>query len=163
MKTKRLPFLINFILIKTFSNSVIENANNSILTIEYTIQMNNDCTFILTPKQEKAETYTLKAKTESEAQAWVQALLKSQTFIKQPQKGRVFGIPLDKLEMNENGIPVFMEKVILYLVNNGLDVEGIFRLSGNSKRIAALRELINKGEPYKFIENNEEDIHAAAG
>ncbi|XP_028324571.1 rho GTPase-activating protein 19-like isoform X2 [Gouania willdenowi] len=64
--------------------------------------------------------------------------LRSLNFLKRKEKGVVFGAPL-----TEEGIAQIYQ-LIEYLSKN-LDVEGLFRVPGNSLRQAALREMLNAG------------------
>lgn len=72
----------------------------------------------------------------------------------------------------ENGrsIPFFAEKAINFIDKNGktlrwltlqgLDVEGIFRLSGSAKDIEKMKDQLDRG---KDVELNGKDCHAIAG
>lgn len=82
--------------------------------VEYSIQHSGEATFVLEHKQSKGKPYTLKAASEKEAREWVQALQQVGPM-KPPEKGKVFGAALDKLELSANGIPIFMEQIISFL------------------------------------------------
>jgi Rho GTPase-activating protein 1 len=84
-------------------------------------------------------------------------------FIK--NSNAMFGQSLDMAmahPMNEGlQIPILIQSAIEAVTANGLEVEGIFRISGNATRIKQLQETFDKGNTVNLIE--EDDIHAVAG
>lgn len=64
-----------------------------------------------------------------------------------------FGAPLGSQKLNEeSGLPVFLENVAAFLLkNDALNVEGIFRITGNAKGIDAYIRRIESGESLKNI------------
>ena len=60
----------------------------------------------------------------------------------------VFGCNLTKLaEREKSVVPRFMLHFIQYIEKKGLQVVGIYRLSGNAAEIQKLRYLVEEGEP----------------
>eukprot|EP01091_Cochliopodium_minus_P002739 TRINITY_DN12592_c0_g1_i1.p1 TRINITY_DN12592_c0_g1~~TRINITY_DN12592_c0_g1_i1.p1 ORF type:complete len:384 (-),score=134.33 TRINITY_DN12592_c0_g1_i1:1-1152(-) len=57
-------------------------------------------------------------------------------------------------------IPLIIADTILFIEKNGLNVEGIFRLSGDSNAISNLNGKYENGE---FVDLNNEDIHTITG
>jgi len=54
----------------------------------------------------------------------------------------VFGAPLGMLlarENSKNGIPIAVERMVTWLTERALDLEGILRVSGNQKNMEFLR------------------------
>eukprot|EP00943_MAST-04B_sp_MAST-4B-sp1_P008072 g8072.t1 len=68
-----------------------------------------------------------------------------------------FGSALQNQQQNEeNGLPIFLESVTTFLLNNGaLSIEGIFRIPGNTKGIERYIDCIEKGESLVDIYENE--------
>lgn len=44
-----------------------------------------------------------------------------------------------------NKVPLFLEKSLVYLEQNGLDCEGLFRISGSLENVRKIKEAIEKG------------------
>jgi hypothetical protein len=76
----------------------------------------------------------------------------------------VFGVPLDELMSNQSEkgfeIPSFFDKAISVVIERGLDIEGLFRLSGSAKEIESLVEMINSGIDVNYTGR---DIHVVTG
>jgi len=63
-------------------------------------------------------------------------------------KHRVFGAPLDVYMKNEDPeylVPRFIKESVDFLVKNGLDVEGIFRIPCSAADLQSLKEIVNLG------------------
>ena len=59
----------------------------------------------------------------------------------------VFGCELHKLCERENtNVPKFLVKFIEHIERRGLDVVGIYRLSGNAASVTKLRYLVEQGK-----------------
>jgi len=121
------------------------------------------CTFIVEHKTDKKRCYSLKAITKEEAEHWIHALatqLKPRSGIKQHV---FFGRKLEDLKTNSDGIPLVLEKIINFLSQKGLKVEGIFRLSGSVERVEEICQSLDKAqETFNFREESELEIHAVA-
>jgi len=80
-------------------------------------------------------------------------------------KPEIFGVPLEvsmKHLMNMyTPIPLIVLNCMKYLVKNGTQAEGIFRLSGRAQRIVELKDAYDRGEVVDF--SGEPDVHAIAG
>lgn len=58
----------------------------------------------------------------------------------------IFGGRLvDAKKRAPNKVPLFLEKSLTWLEQNGLDCEGIFRVSGSLENIRKIKEAIEKG------------------
>jgi len=73
--------------------------------------------------------------------------------------GKTFGVPLEDLlkqdvvkhpKLNLR-VPFFVRQSIKCITRNGIDWEGIFRISGNKETVASLKDSIDKGHDYDFI------------
>ncbi|EAL66631.1 RhoGAP domain-containing protein [Dictyostelium discoideum AX4] len=76
----------------------------------------------------------------------------------------IFGAPLEDVinrPDNPGEIPVLFEKGIAYLSRRGLQVEGLFRLSGANSQIKSLRQGFDQGEDVDL--EDVEDVHTVAG
>eukprot|EP01132_Coremiostelium_polycephalum_P003681 gene3681-4585_t len=76
----------------------------------------------------------------------------------------IFGAPLEEVinrPDNTGEIPVLFEKGLAYLYRRGLEVEGIFRLSGSNSQIKQLRQGFDSGEEVDL--DDVEDVHTVAG
>lgn len=95
---------------------------------------------------------------------WLTFFLAQNKIVKTPLgRGKFFGLPLDRLEMSEEKLPVGVVSMVAYLQENGLDTLGIFRLSGSAERVNELREGLEKGEGLKAVASDPGDLHAVAG
>merc|ERR1712176_1443523 len=56
---------------------------------------------------------------------------------------QVFGVPIDKQPKTQNGIPLLIHKCVIFLENK-IDTEGIYRISGVKTRIEKLRLAFNQ-------------------
>uniref|UniRef100_H2Z809 Uncharacterized protein n=1 Tax=Ciona savignyi TaxID=51511 RepID=H2Z809_CIOSA len=79
-------------------------------------------------------------------------------------KETVFGCPLDKLcEKEQTTIPNFIKLCVTEVERRGLDVDGIYRVSGNLSHVQKLRYMVDRDEPVDLSEPEWEDIHLITG
>ena len=66
----------------------------------------------------------------------------------------VFGCELQRLCERENtNVPRFLVKFMEHIERNGVDVVGIYRLSGNAASVTKLRYLVDQGKVATSISN----------
>lgn len=79
-------------------------------------------------------------------------------------KDQVFGANLANLCQRENGtVPKFVKLCIEHVEQRGLDVDGIYRVSGNLAVIQKLRFTVNHDEKLDLKDSKWEDIHVITG
>ncbi|XP_053529476.1 rho GTPase-activating protein 12 isoform X2 [Artibeus jamaicensis] len=79
-------------------------------------------------------------------------------------KDQVFGANLANLCHRENGtVPKFVKLCIEHVEEYGLDVDGIYRVSGNLAVIQKLRFAVNHDEKLDLNDSKWEDIHVITG
>lgn len=79
-------------------------------------------------------------------------------------KDQVFGSNLANLCQRENGtVPKFVKLCIEHVEEHGLDVDGIYRVSGNLAVIQKLRFAVNHDEKLDLNDSKWEDIHVITG
>uniref|UniRef100_A0A8C2VTY6 Rho GTPase-activating protein 12 n=1 Tax=Chinchilla lanigera TaxID=34839 RepID=A0A8C2VTY6_CHILA len=79
-------------------------------------------------------------------------------------KDQVFGANLANLCQRENGtVPKFVKLCIDHVEEHGLDVDGIYRVSGNLAVIQKLRFAVNHDEKLDLKDSKWEDIHVITG
>ncbi|XP_056600656.1 rho GTPase-activating protein 12a isoform X3 [Triplophysa dalaica] len=79
-------------------------------------------------------------------------------------KDQVFGSSLSSLCQRENStIPHFVSLCIDHVENNGLGVDGLYRVSGNLAIIQKLRFAVNHDEKLDLGDSKWEDIHVTTG
>ncbi|XP_076807226.1 rho GTPase-activating protein 12-like isoform X2 [Clavelina lepadiformis] len=79
-------------------------------------------------------------------------------------KESVFGCRLDKLCEKENTtVPSFIKLCVEEVERRGLDIDGIYRVSGNLSHIQKLRFMIDRDEAVDLSEPQWEDIHLITG
>ncbi|XP_005085222.1 rho GTPase-activating protein 12 isoform X3 [Mesocricetus auratus] len=79
-------------------------------------------------------------------------------------KDQVFGCNLANLCQRENGtVPKFVKLCIEHVEEHGLDVDGIYRVSGNLAVIQKLRFAVNHDEKLDLNDSKWEDIHVVTG
>ncbi|XP_057191011.1 rho GTPase-activating protein 12a isoform X1 [Triplophysa rosa] len=79
-------------------------------------------------------------------------------------KDQVFGSSLSSLCQRENStLPHFVSLCIEHVENNGLGVDGLYRVSGNLAIIQKLRFAINHDEKVDLGDSKWEDIHVTTG
>ncbi|XP_063109813.1 rho GTPase-activating protein 12 isoform X3 [Cavia porcellus] len=79
-------------------------------------------------------------------------------------KDQVFGANLANLCQRENGtVPKFVRLCIEHVEEHGLDIDGIYRVSGNLAVIQKLRFAVNHDEKLDLNDSKWEDIHVITG
>ncbi|XP_071347143.1 rho GTPase-activating protein 12-like isoform X2 [Trachinotus anak] len=79
-------------------------------------------------------------------------------------KDQVFGCSLSSLCHRENStVPDFVKMCIDHVENNGLCVDGLYRVSGNLAVIQKLRFAVNHDEKVNLADGKWEDIHVTTG
>ncbi|XP_023557596.1 rho GTPase-activating protein 12 isoform X1 [Octodon degus] len=79
-------------------------------------------------------------------------------------KDQVFGANLANLCQRESGtVPKFVRLCIEHVEEHGLDVDGIYRVSGNLAVIQKLRFAVNHDEKLDLTDSKWEDIHVITG
>ncbi|XP_031418629.1 rho GTPase-activating protein 12-like [Clupea harengus] len=79
-------------------------------------------------------------------------------------KDQVFGCSLSSLCQREySTVPSFVRMCIDHVENNGLSVDGLYRVSGNLAVIQKLRFAVNHDERVDLQDGKWEDIHVTAG
>ncbi|XP_078143661.1 rho GTPase-activating protein 12-like isoform X2 [Centroberyx gerrardi] len=79
-------------------------------------------------------------------------------------KDQVFGCSLSSLCHRESGtVPSFVKMCIDHVENNGLCVDGLYRVSGNLAVIQKLRFAVNHDEKVNLVDGKWEDIHVTTG
>ncbi|XP_074049207.1 rho GTPase-activating protein 12 isoform X2 [Macrotis lagotis] len=79
-------------------------------------------------------------------------------------KDQVFGSNLTNLCQKENStVPKFVKLCIEHVEEHGLDIDGIYRVSGNLAVIQKLRFAVNHDEKLDLNDSKWEDIHVITG
>uniref|UniRef100_A0A8C5CD82 Uncharacterized protein n=1 Tax=Gadus morhua TaxID=8049 RepID=A0A8C5CD82_GADMO len=79
-------------------------------------------------------------------------------------KDQVFGCSLAELCQREStSVPSFVRTCIDHVEQNGLHVDGLYRVSGNLAIIQKLRYSVNHDEKVSLSEGKWEDVHVTAG
>ncbi|XP_019120447.2 rho GTPase-activating protein 12 isoform X5 [Larimichthys crocea] len=79
-------------------------------------------------------------------------------------KDQVFGCSLSSLCHRENStVPSFVRTCIDHVENNGLCIDGLYRVSGNLAVIQKLRFAVNHDEKVNLVDGKWEDIHVTTG
>ncbi|XP_042330546.1 LOW QUALITY PROTEIN: rho GTPase-activating protein 12 [Sceloporus undulatus] len=79
-------------------------------------------------------------------------------------KDQVFGCNLSSLCQRENTtVPKFVKLCIEHVEQHGLDVDGLYRVSGNLAVIQKLRFAVNHDEKLDLNDSKWEDIHVITG
>ncbi|XP_072298098.1 rho GTPase-activating protein 12-like [Eucyclogobius newberryi] len=79
-------------------------------------------------------------------------------------KDTVFGCNLSALCQRENStVPKFVQMCIEHVEDTGLDVDGLYRVSGNLAVIQKLRFAVNHDEKLELDDSKWEDIHVTTG
>ncbi|XP_074477650.1 rho GTPase-activating protein 12b isoform X6 [Sebastes fasciatus] len=79
-------------------------------------------------------------------------------------KDQVFGCSLTSLCQRENtSVPNFVTMCIDHVENEGLDIDGLYRVSGNLAVIQKLRFAVNHDEKVDLNDSKWEDIHVTTG
>ncbi|KAM5171864.1 rho GTPase-activating protein 25 [Mantella aurantiaca] len=115
----------------------------------------------LDPNKPVSDGYTLMASSQAEMEEWVKAIKKVAGF----PSGAVFGQRLVDTIVYERKfgrhlVPILMEKCADYILENGLNEEGIFRLPGQDNLVKQLKEAFDAGERPSF--SSDTDVHTVA-
>lgn len=79
-------------------------------------------------------------------------------------KDQVFGCSLTGLcQQEDTSVPDFVKTCIEHVENTGLDVDGLYRVSGNLAVIQKLRFAVNHDEKVDLNDTKWEDIHVTTG
>ncbi|XP_041823690.1 rho GTPase-activating protein 12b isoform X3 [Melanotaenia boesemani] len=79
-------------------------------------------------------------------------------------KDQVFGCSLTSLCQRENtSVPTFVRMCMDHVENTGLNVDGLYRVSGNLAVIQKLRFAVNHDEKLDLNDSKWEDIHVTTG
>uniref|UniRef100_A0A673I2Y4 Rho GTPase-activating protein 12-like n=1 Tax=Sinocyclocheilus rhinocerous TaxID=307959 RepID=A0A673I2Y4_9TELE len=79
-------------------------------------------------------------------------------------KDQVFGCSLTALCQREGtSVPNFVKMCIEHVENTGLNIDGLYRVSGNLAVIQKLRFAVNHDEKVNLEDNKWEDIHVTTG
>ncbi|XP_054624394.1 rho GTPase-activating protein 12-like isoform X6 [Dunckerocampus dactyliophorus] len=79
-------------------------------------------------------------------------------------KDQVFGCSLSSLCQRENStVPTFVKMCIDHVENNGLCVDGLYRVSGNLALIQKLRFAVSDDQNVSLADGKWEDIHVITG
>ncbi|XP_004636692.1 rho GTPase-activating protein 15 isoform X1 [Octodon degus] len=79
-------------------------------------------------------------------------------------KDQIFGSHLHTVCERENStVPWFVRQCIEAVEKRGLDVDGIYRVSGNLSTIQKLRFIVNQEEKLNLDDSQWEDIHVVTG
>ena len=81
-------------------------------------------------------TYILKAGNCSESDLWYNAIRHTQ----------VSGIPLQNQVTTSGGVPMIVHKCVQFVEAHGMDMEGVYRHSGQKAKIQRLTLEFNQGE-----------------
>eukprot|EP01121_Diplochlamys_sp_Union-15-3_P007953 TRINITY_DN2069_c0_g2_i1.p1 TRINITY_DN2069_c0_g2~~TRINITY_DN2069_c0_g2_i1.p1 ORF type:complete len:578 (+),score=78.64 TRINITY_DN2069_c0_g2_i1:70-1803(+) len=79
-------------------------------------------------------------------------------------KTKLFGISLDIIVERENSglpVPTLVRNAIEYITQNGLETEGLFRISGNMNDLEQYRITLDKGAAFDL--KMEKNVHTVAG
>ncbi|KAM4691299.1 rho GTPase-activating protein 27 [Rhinophrynus dorsalis] len=86
--------------------------------------------------------------------------LKDKGYIKE----QVFGCPLNQLcEREKQNVPAFVKKAIQAVEKRGLDIDGLYRVSGNLAIIQKLRYKVDHDENFNLDDGRWEDVHVITG
>ncbi|XP_018417641.1 PREDICTED: rho GTPase-activating protein 1 [Nanorana parkeri] len=80
-----------------------------------------------------------------------------------PLPNQQFGVSLQQLREkrpDNEKIPHVIQETVLYLRQNALDTEGIFRRSASTQVVREIQQKCNTGTPISFVEYN--DVHLTA-
>ncbi|XP_063315498.1 rho GTPase-activating protein 27 isoform X2 [Pelobates fuscus] len=79
-------------------------------------------------------------------------------------KDQVFGCPLRHLcERERTDVPLFVTKCIQAVEKRGLDIDGLYRVSGNLAIIQKLRYKVDHDENFNLDDGRWEDVHVITG
>uniref|UniRef100_A0A8C5MH33 Rho GTPase activating protein 27 n=1 Tax=Leptobrachium leishanense TaxID=445787 RepID=A0A8C5MH33_9ANUR len=79
-------------------------------------------------------------------------------------KDQVFGCHLHQLcEREKSNVPEFVSKSIQAVEKRGLDIDGLYRVSGNLATIQKLRHKVDHDENFNLDDGRWEDVHVITG
>ncbi|XP_018093635.1 rho GTPase-activating protein 27 isoform X2 [Xenopus laevis] len=79
-------------------------------------------------------------------------------------KEQVFGCPLQQLcDREKHNVPEFVRKAIQAVERRGLDIDGLYRVSGNLATIQKLRHKVDQEENINLEDGRWEDVHVLTG
>ncbi|CAK6435152.1 unnamed protein product [Pipistrellus nathusii] len=107
------------------------------------------------------DSYVLMASSQAEMEEWVKFLKR----VAGTPSGAVFGQRLDETVAYEQKfgphlVPILVEKCAEFILEHGLNEEGIFRLPGQDNLVKQLRDAFDAGERPSF--DRETDVHTVA-
>ncbi|XP_062934736.1 rho GTPase-activating protein 25 isoform X1 [Cynocephalus volans] len=107
------------------------------------------------------DSYVLMASSQAEMEEWVKFLRR----VAGTPSGAVFGQRLDETVAYEqkfgpHPVPILVEKCAEFILEHGLNEEGIFRLPGQDNLVKQLRDAFDAGERPSFDRNT--DVHTVA-
>lgn len=115
------------------------------------------------PVSSNHETFLLIASSQQEMDEWIRAINR---IIYAPVGGGMFGRSLAetvRFETRRGGgyVPLIVQKCVDFIKANGLSEEGLFRLPGQAKNVAELKDAFNRGGTPE-LENNKAEVHSVA-
>lgn len=115
------------------------------------------------PVSSTHDTFLLIASSQREMDEWIRAINR---IIYAPVGGGMFGRSLAetvKFEARRGGgyVPHVVHKCVDFIKAHGLTEEGLFRLPGQAKNVADLKDAFNRGE-FPELENNKAEVHSVA-
>ncbi|XP_037383427.1 rho GTPase-activating protein 25 isoform X2 [Talpa occidentalis] len=107
------------------------------------------------------DSYILMASSQAEMEEWVKFLRR----VAGTPSGAVFGQRLDETVAYEqkfgpHPVPILVEKCAEFILEHGLNEEGIFRLPGQDNLVKQLRDAFDAGERPSF--DRDTDVHTVA-
>ncbi|XP_019573925.2 rho GTPase-activating protein 25 isoform X1 [Rhinolophus sinicus] len=107
------------------------------------------------------DSYVLMASSQAEMEEWVKFLRR----VAGTPSGAVFGQRLDETVSYEQKfgfhlVPILVEKCAEFILEHGLNEEGIFRLPGQDNLVKQLRDAFDAGERPSF--DRDTDVHTVA-
>ncbi|XP_066483317.1 rho GTPase-activating protein 27 isoform X2 [Tiliqua scincoides] len=79
-------------------------------------------------------------------------------------KDQVFGCPLQVLcDREKSTVPQFVQQCISTVENRGLDIDGLYRISGNLATIQKLRYKVDHDERLDLDDGRWDDVHVITG
>eukprot|EP01133_Synstelium_polycarpum_P009774 gene9774-11413_t len=81
--------------------------------------------------------------------------------------GKIFGVPLSETMTiqrrvhPELKVPVFLHDGFRYIIQHGLEIEGIFRIAGTKERVRALQQQLDRGEAIDFAAGRVDPVDLA--
>jgi len=97
--------------------------------------------------------FHLRADTPQEAETWISALKHTQ----------VSGIPLSEQQLTNGGIPILVHKCLQFIESYGLEIEGLYRLSGVKAKIRKLILAFNQDARGVVIDPESYTVHDVTG